>query len=402
MADFTQQKGADGSAELLKSMGLGQMSVQQTAPAVDPDPEPDPNASGDPSPDDANAGTGEEGTDNNNDNNDGESTTTDSGSGEREAKADAGSVGSEETNDGDQSQASSEGDQEGSEGAPLLEAILERTGLEANERYTNDTDGLFAAIDDASQTQAQLMVQQMFTQYPVMGELYKHMVEDGMSIDSFLKERERPDWKKFNIEEETGQEQMTRYALAQMGNDSDAVDALVEMYKNKGVLEEKAKSFFANADAADKKAIEQQKQQEKEQAQQMRQQQEEIAKQAEQLLNKGEIMGVTIPKKEQNEFRAFLYGHDDQGVSLAAKKFSEISLDKQMLINWILYKDFQVKGIATKAGQKATLDDMMKQNAKRSTTGKVKEESKKGGVNKKPTVPSQQNFANFKVQGRAN
>lgn len=247
-------------------------------------------------------------------------------------------------------------EQEGDEPETAIKQFVQATGIEEfqNKEYEDSEEGLQQFTSDYKEYIKESAVKESFESYPVVKELYEH-IKSGRSPETFLIDYQTPEFEDFNIEDESGQEEILRYNYQTKGLGKEEIDIILEKVKNEGKLEERSKAIHADL----KVQYEQEKQAIKDQeAEQLRRNQEEAEKVRREIIttikNK-KLRGIALNDKEAKEFENYIYDvvEDQQGRKKLRSNldYEKLSIEDKLFIKMVTKKlanGEEIKGIESK------------------------------------------------------
>lgn len=252
-------------------------------------------------------------------------------------------------------------------------------GEEAIESVVKLTE--FAAEKLASQR-----VEGIFTEYPEAYELILHL-QAGGSVKDFV-ENEVIDYSSIQLDANNKDQQKQIYAdyLASKGNSQEVIKDLIEIAEGRNQLADKAKTSL---EALIKSTNDQKVQ--REQAIIAKRQQEEaeskkVQKEVSDKVSSGNILGIELDKKTQVEFNDFLFKPiNKNGLTRAQQMDNEITLEQELYIKYLMFKNFKVGTNVQKVVKK--LSDLSGKKSPAIVGGKKEEQN--NNVN---LAPNLQNF----------
>lgn len=306
-----------------------------------------------------------QGGDNGTDNNPNQNATTNNGSSNNDGNAnnsDGNQDGSEDIN---------------SEETSEISAVLGALGMEQNEEtpYTNDTEGLTRAVQDKYKTDLPNLVnqelQRLFSVNEQTQQLFEHLSE-GNSVDSFIQERAQQDFQSYDISVEDGQKGLIRSHFTELGLGDAEINAIIKTKVNDGSLKDFSKGIYDNKMQAHQQVVEATKAEERAQKIQQQQEAQQINAEINDILNSGKLVDYQLPVNEVSEFKNFIYGKDEQGVSATSKAYNQATREQKLLIDYLLFKGFKLSGATARANnQSLKFGDKSSNNAQSSGNPRV-------------------------------
>lgn len=256
-----------------------------------------------------------------------------------------------------------EGDEdEEAEDARIVDTIIERTGLEFEEEELDgidDTeDGVINLAEKIADKRSEQKINEFLDEHPVSKQLieYEEMGGDPEDFrDAFFPE---VDYTEVEVDEDNTerQKEIIRQSLKDKGFSKERIDRNIEMYEDGGVLYDEAEDSLKELREAQKQQKEQLIEQQKEQFEEAQEKAEEIWNEVEDTIDKkNELFGIPLPKKEKKNFKEFITP-DEDGLTERDKRLQEMSLEKQLALDLILYHDLEAfsEFIESKAKTKKT------------------------------------------------
>jgi hypothetical protein len=247
-----------------------------------------------------------------------------------------------------------------------------------DKNYTNDSKGYQELISDIRQVAGKKEVENILNEFPLMAELYTHVYKEGKGVDSFFMKNQAPEHTTFDIETEEGQKSLLHQSLSKRGIDKDVIDTIIEKYENEGKLKEKAKSEFDLLDKQHKDSIAAREQEEKQEYEKQLKLQQEVDKEINSVLKSGKILGISLDTKQASEFQKYILDKDSEtGLPKSVVDYNNLSVEKQLFINYLMYSNFNVKGIETEKIKEKELGKLGKEGKKRYFVKKSNDSVKK-------------------------
>lgn len=273
----------------------------------------------------------------------------------------------------------------------FYQTIGEEEGINL-EDYDNSLEGVAELSKDIvakrSETVAKQMLQDTMNEVPEIGMLYKHVVEEGKSLETFLLKHHEADYSKIDITNEDGQKQLLTYYYKTVKNlDDKATGSLVEIHANGGKLLEDAKTIKAEMDTIREQQIKEITEKENAfKAQQEAKNKEAIAR-TQKIIRSRNIGGLKLTEKEAKAFEKQIFEFDSKAnQSLVEKSYSQMSEEERLILDYLTVNKDKLKSLfksKAKVSRDKTLDDDFKTNKKRSGLKQTRT-STKGGKDDKP------------------
>lgn len=211
---------------------------------------------------------------------------------------------------------------------------------------------------------AQKLLQDELAASPDFEKAYNYIKAKG-SLAGIEEKFSTPDYSQVDLTVEDNQKAMYKTLLTMQGLDSADADELVTVAVDKGTLKVKS-------EAAQKLVVEHYQEeldakiaQDKQVIKTQQENDQKIFTEVTDFVKTGKIMGVTLSKEDQKSFTDFMFKPlDKTGLTARDKYTNEISIEKDMYIEYLKFKDFQ--SVSPKIDKKiATLKDLKNANAGR-------------------------------------
>ncbi len=219
---------------------------------------------------------------------------------------------------------------------------IELTEEELNTLDTTDTSKAINQLTKiVSQKESQAAVENLFAQNPDLYEAFLYKQANG-SLIGFGEEINYPDYSTIDLTQKDNQKLIYSKALELQGVKPIVIADMIELAEDKGTLEKRAtdsqkevQDYFATkkedqskANAAKIEAI--------------KQEEVAIAKEIRSTIATGKILGVTLSKKEQAEFDAYITKPiDKQGRTAKQINDEKITLEQELYLEYQKMKGFQ-------------------------------------------------------------
>lgn len=225
---------------------------------------------------------------------------------------------------------------------------------QVEDELPNEIEGIQKLVDKVGATKAEALLKEKFDKYPVMGELEKHLSE-GKSIESFFNVKQVETSKlplhkltgddKKDAELKTYYKDVIKADALEKGMSDNQIKRLIEAGDLEGTLfedyEESVKSWNARRDNEAKNITQ------AEEAQRLAdiESEKEIITKINTIIDAGTIGEAIIPVAERAEFKKFQLEQDTKGFTARDKAIAALPLEKNLLIDYLIYKDFKIKGL---------------------------------------------------------
>jgi hypothetical protein len=235
-------------------------------------------------------------------------------------------------------------------------------GVKLEGEYENGVGGLKAAIKDAIPQLVKKTFIESLAEVPYMKDFYNHVAIEGKSVDTFLLKNTTPDFAKIKVEEVTStmddnakttalnlQKNLIYQELIAKGMEESDVTEFIKLQEDTGKLFERAKTAkdtLVKMYEKEKEVI--LKQEEAKLAKQEEERKQTIEK-VKEIIQSNNFDGLQIPTEDIAMFQeALLKPIDDRGNTLLDYKRSKLNLEKNLFLDYLVLKDFKVKGLTQK------------------------------------------------------
>lgn len=253
------------------------------------------------------------------------------------------------------------------------------------EEFENSVEGLQQFVDALTPKQAEKVLEEKFTKYPVMRELEAHL-EAGKSLESFFNVKQvetskLPLYKLVGDEKKDAEtkayfKEVIKADALEKGLTEKQINRMIEAGELEGTIEEDYKEAVQSYNGRrDAQALQLTQAEEQQRLADIEEQKEVVTK-INTLIDAGIVGEAIIPKAEREEFKKFQLLQDDKGITPRDKAIQALSLEKSLLIDYLIFKDFKIKGLtftANKTQQLADLNDKRKGTLNNGTEGNAAE-----------------------------
>lgn len=240
------------------------------------------------------------------------------------------------------------------------------------DEFENSIEGLQKFVDTLTPKQAEKVLEEKFTKYPVMRELEAHL-EAGKSLESFFNVKQ-VETSKLPIYKLTGDDKkdaetkayfkdVIKANGAELGLTEKQVSRMIEAGELEGSLEEDYKEAVESWNGRRDVQAKQLSQQEEQQRLADIEEQKQVVTKINTLIDAGTVGEAIIPKAEREEFKKFQLLQDDKGVTARDKAIGALSLEKSLLIDYLIFKDFKIKGLTFAPSKVQQLADLNNKRA---------------------------------------
>lgn len=219
-------------------------------------------------------------------------------------------------------------------------------------------------------------IDSLYNAYPEMERLKVHLDAYG-TLDGFNQKTDNNPSLELNIGTTEGQRDAYSKYLSAQGIEEDEIEALVDLAEDTNKLEAKsitAKNFF---EANEEKIREESLAEARRTIEEREANVQQIKQEVNSFISAGTILGVQLTPSDKKGLQDFLFKPADEfGNSASDIADREMSLEKELYLKYLVYKDF--KGLTAKPNQQVkTLQDMFKKNEGRVPTAGVRQSGSK-------------------------
>jgi hypothetical protein len=131
-------------------------------------------------------------------------------------------------------------------------------------------------------------------------------------------------------------------------------------------------------DKQHKDSIAAREQEEKQEYEKQLKLQQEVDKEINNVLKSKKILGVVLDDKQVSEFQKYIINKDTEtGLPKSVVDYNNLSVEKQLFINYLMYSDFNVKGIEASKIKEKELGKLGKEGKKRYVVKKSDDSTKR-------------------------
>lgn len=255
--------------------------------------------------------------------------------------------------------------------APAEVTVIDelRTQYGVEDVLENSVEGLQALIEKVTTKTKVDAIKEKFETRPILGQLDAHL-EAGKSLESFF-EVKAVESQKIEVPVLTGEDKADAEAKSYYkevmkanykatGLSDKQISRIIESSELENTLYEDAKEA---ADSWNKRLDIQAasiSQQEEQQRLQSIEDDKRIIASINTILDGGTINGAVIPAADREAMKTFTLKTDDKGFTARDIAFSKLTLEKQLLIDYLVFKDFNIKGFVAAAPKGTSLDTIRK------------------------------------------
>lgn len=190
-------------------------------------------------------------------------------------------------------------------------------------------------------------IQELFEALPLVREFAEH-INNGLGVESFKAERQPQEFKEVNIEEaETDVlESVYRNALKAKGTDDEEIEELIETARDSNKLKDRAEKAQKYLKTQHEERIENQKTKEKAESKAIEDAELETAKAVKEVLKNKKIGNISLTQEQTTKLENHLFGKAADGSSTRDTKWANITLEQQLILDYIVANDFKDTGFA--------------------------------------------------------
>ena len=297
--------------------------------------------------------------------------------GEEESQEDSQEDSQEQEEGSDeQEESGQESEETGEDERPIPEVILENLGVEKEDgtEFEDTVDGIQNAFEYALEQKKDEELQNVFEAYPDVKQYFEYR-QNGGSVEDFVKTY-NPDNSYENVEFDDSNPQLHEKIVKDLMEKKGFkhVNERIQNMKDSGILKQEAQYGLEELQEIEQ----QEKQQLIEQQEEQRRQQEEQIKEfwngVKETIDKGEpIADIQIPRSERDSFFKYLSQPKKDGYSQRDLDAQNLPTEKKILVDYLLYKDFDLSGIIDKKATKKNaqkLRDQVKSTKEKGTKSK--------------------------------
>lgn len=234
--------------------------------------------------------------------------------------------------------------------APAVNQIRDHFGYEdlAKAEMPNTVEGIIELTEKIAEIRSGEKLNTIVAKFPEVAQLIQHRVA-GKSLDTFLQANARtPDFERVELTKENAEQnkEMYRTFLAQSNIPAGDIATLLQAAEDAGEDEllTKAKAGQTAMVTAFKSEVAADASVEEAQVKELQKQQQQAWNEINIVLKSGEIAGNKIPLTEMREFEKAIKDDAGEGSTLIETLYAKLPMDRRALLDYIVWKDFNVKG----------------------------------------------------------
>ncbi len=252
--------------------------------------------------------------------------------------------------------------------ATIIDELKAQYGVD--EELENSVEGLQSLITKVTEKSKAEALKAKFEARPILGQLDAHL-ESGKSIESFF-EVKSIEAQKITLPKLTGDEKADAQAKAYFkqvmsanykasGLSDKQIQRIIESSELDNTLLEDAEEAAADWNKKiDSEVTSRTQQEETARLAQIEADKQTIAN-INTILSTGKLNGAVIPVEDVQAMKDFTLKTDDKGFTPRDHAFSKLTLEQQLLIDYLVYKNFNIKGL-TIAAPKGTPLNLPRKN----------------------------------------
>lgn len=256
-------------------------------------------------------------------------------------------VGDDVDNQGEEGEGEGEGEESQEDGPSEIDQVIEYLGLTKEEvgEISNDATGLSRIAEIQSQKILQSSFQNFFEENPSIYKLQLFLENGGTEKEYFEAMFFNSDISEVDEKTEEGQIAIIRENGKRKGMSSEDTQDLIALWKEKKILDKKAKEFKTEITKRDTEQKEQ-KIKELEIARDEREKQEAQYQQAVvNTIGSGKIGVFELPLAERKAFYDWMSKPDGAGQTARSKVRSKLTIADSLALEYIIFKEFAVGGL---------------------------------------------------------
>ena len=250
----------------------------------------------------------------------------------------------------------------------LVDELIQRLGLETDQAFDDNVDGLVSLAREASVQLAEQQLSTLFTEYPDL-ELYTQFRLNGGASELFFETMyPSEDYSTLIVGEDDTQlqERLVRKALVAMGQDEDDIKAAIAEFKASDILHSQAQRSLKGLVKRQSSEKEQLVKSQAQLAAQEAKDQDAYLKTVKDTITKSsDFRGVVVSEKDKGEFHSYVSNPVKNGQSQFQLDMEEAPMDIYLAIAALMKNGFDLSGIITRRAttlEAGKLRDRLKKN----------------------------------------
>jgi len=275
----------------------------------------------------------------------------------------------------------------------LFESVIESSGVDFDEDEREELldtpeteEGLNKVADRIAEKKAEQHFSSLMEQYPHTSRMLEYEMHGGDPEKYYEAYFPEQDFTQMEVEEDNMQQQkqIVAQSLQQQGLEQEDIESEIQDLEDAGLLERRAQrslKVLRKKQEQKREEIEQEREELKQQRQQEAQQRYENTVE---LVKEGEIEGVEVPNKKQDEFIQYLFEPvNEQGHTQAQLDSQELGLEQRILMAYLNFSGYNLDGFiknqSKNAGNSNLRDKLKKSENKENLKSKGNRPSEKPG-----------------------
>ncbi len=296
---------------------------------------------------------------------------------------------SDDTDDdkaGDDKDSTDDDDGDGEKEETLVDELRTRLGIETENTFDDDVDGLVELAREAAGQLAEQQLTTLFGEYPDIEQYMQFRLNGGTANSFFETMYPTEDYATLTVGEDDAplQERLVRKALIAMGHEEEDVSAAIDEYKTSGILHSQAQRSLKGLIKHQSREKEQLIEQQNSVASQDAKDQEAYLKEVQELIDtSADFHGIVISEKEKGSFANYVSTPVQNGQSQFQIDMQEAPTDIYLAIAALMKRKFNLDGIVTRRAKSLNANNM-RDRLKKNSQEKLRsqEDGDKGHVDK--------------------
>jgi len=249
-----------------------------------------------------------------------------------------------------------------------IELLLEADGYELDDAFVQElmTDGdSIETLTKYTDRVAKMKADTLFNSNPIVSSLHNHL-NNGGTFASFKEANTEDPFVKLKIDEDTDAsilENIIKHDLSEKGLDTEDIDSIIKSAKKDNKLFEKSSRSQESIKGRDT-----QRRNEVIQKEQSRIESEKLASKQEvakinDMFKNNKFGEFSLPSSDLPTFqKAFVTPIDSNNNTILDKKWEGLTTEQRTILDYIVYKDFNIKGLLTNKSKIENLKFRKKEN----------------------------------------
>lgn len=258
----------------------------------------------------------------------------------------------------------------------IIDELKAQYGVE--DVLENSVEGLNALIEKVTTKAKADAIKAKLEANPVLSQLDAHLAA-GKSLESFFQvkqiEAQKIEVPKLTGDEKADAENKAYYKDVMRANykatglSDKQINRIIESSELEGTLYEDASEAAGDWNRRTEAQVAQVTQQEEQDRLAAIEADKKIMAEIDSTLTAGTLNGAVIPVDDRVAMKKFTLEMNEQGLTARDIAFSKLSLEKQLLIDYLVFKDFNIKGLTMAPSKSADLNSLRKPNPLNGTNG---------------------------------